>query len=113
MEKKKEVNELKGTFIDFTKVPIKGIDGSETDIDITVVPKGENKDNTPNRSVLQQFASYIGMNTPDLGELETARKIFANSTNEYSDEEVNTMKRYADKFFIKAWLKEGINKVLG
>ena len=99
--------------IDFTKVPIKGIDGSETDIDITVVPKGENKDKTPNRSVLQQFASYIGMNTPDLGELETARKMFANSTNEYSDEEVNTMKWYADKFFIKAWLKEGINKVLG
>lgn len=52
------------------------------------------------------------MNTPDLVELDIARKIFANNTNEYSNEEVNTMKRYVDKFFVAAWLREGINKLL-
>ena len=115
MEKKKEVNELKGMKIDFTKVPIKGIDGNITSINITDIPEQTQEqieNNVPARSILQQFASYIGMNTPDLGELDIARKIFANNTNEYSNEEVNTMKRYVDKFFVAAWLREGINKLL-
>jgi hypothetical protein len=82
MEKKKEVNELKGTFIDFTKVPVEEIDGSITNIDLS------------NQLGRDMFYKSIAHEDMLLG-----KEIFSTGKIEINKAQSEVIKKYVNAYF--------------